>query len=146
MPTVHGWEDQRWPLPRIWVLIWWKFKVHCSSAAVWWLLHRHGWSWQSPARRALERGRGRVLDDTISGPYVQPAWAHAGCAGARQVLAPLFDRSPVLLQARRDIAADLPALPSPQASRPGTEKLRLDRLPRPDRGAHLQLGAPIVLI
>ncbi|MET9462597.1 winged helix-turn-helix domain-containing protein [Streptomyces canus] len=26
-----------------------------SMAAVWRLMHRHGWSWQSPARRALER-------------------------------------------------------------------------------------------
>ncbi|MEU9918910.1 winged helix-turn-helix domain-containing protein [Streptomyces sp. NPDC051001] len=28
--------------------------MDCSMAAVWRLLHRHGWSWQSSARRALE--------------------------------------------------------------------------------------------
>ncbi|MEV0521800.1 winged helix-turn-helix domain-containing protein [Streptomyces sp. NPDC050439] len=29
--------------------------MEVSPAAVWRLLHRHGWSWQSPARRAIER-------------------------------------------------------------------------------------------
>ncbi|WUV70873.1 winged helix-turn-helix domain-containing protein [Streptomyces sp. NBC_01478] len=29
--------------------------MDCLMAAVWrLLLHRHGWSWQSPARRAME--------------------------------------------------------------------------------------------
>nr|WP_237277002.1 winged helix-turn-helix domain-containing protein [Streptomyces caniscabiei] len=54
-PSEHGWEDQRWTLARIRALIAWKFGIDCSSAGVWRLLHRHGWSWQSPARRALER-------------------------------------------------------------------------------------------
>lgn len=54
-PAEHGWEDQRWPLARIRTLIAWRFGPGVSSAAVWRLLHRHGWSWQSPARRALER-------------------------------------------------------------------------------------------
>ncbi|MEV6756683.1 winged helix-turn-helix domain-containing protein [Streptomyces sp. NPDC051214] len=54
-PAVHGWEDQRWTLARIRALILWKFAVEVSPAAVWRLLHRHGWSWQSPARRAVER-------------------------------------------------------------------------------------------
>ncbi|MFB8178986.1 winged helix-turn-helix domain-containing protein [Streptomyces sp. NPDC055966] len=36
-------------------MIAWKFSLDCSSAAVWWLLRRHGWSWQCSARRALER-------------------------------------------------------------------------------------------
>ncbi|MFJ2264462.1 winged helix-turn-helix domain-containing protein [Streptomyces sp. NPDC087844] len=53
-PAVHGWEDQRWTLVRIRALIWRKFELDCSPAAVWRLLHRHRWSWQSPARRALE--------------------------------------------------------------------------------------------
>ncbi|WP_343245556.1 winged helix-turn-helix domain-containing protein [Streptomyces sp. VNUA24] len=59
-PAVHGCEDQRWTLARIRALIWRKFELDCSSAAVWRLLHRHGWSWQSPARRALERDEGAV--------------------------------------------------------------------------------------
>ncbi|WUU18816.1 winged helix-turn-helix domain-containing protein [Streptomyces sp. NBC_00663] len=41
-PAVHGWEDQRWTLARIRVLIARKFRLDCSSAAVWRLLHRHG--------------------------------------------------------------------------------------------------------
>nr|WP_258574917.1 winged helix-turn-helix domain-containing protein [Streptomyces shenzhenensis] len=37
-PTVHGWEDQRWNLARIRVLIARKFRLDCSSAGVWRLL------------------------------------------------------------------------------------------------------------
>lgn len=54
-PAAHGWEDQRWTLERVQTLIGRQFQVSCSVAGVWRLLHRHGWSWQSPARRALER-------------------------------------------------------------------------------------------
>ncbi|MET7696002.1 winged helix-turn-helix domain-containing protein [Streptomyces sp. NPDC005483] len=54
-PTAHGWEDQRWTLVRVQTVIGRQFEVRCSIAGVWRLLHRHGWSWQSPARRALER-------------------------------------------------------------------------------------------
>jgi putative transposase len=59
-PAVHGWEDQRWTLVRIRELIARKFRVDCSTAAVWRLMHRHGWSWQCPARRAVERDEGAV--------------------------------------------------------------------------------------
>lgn len=59
-PAEHGWEDQRWTLARIRALIAWKFQIDCSTAAVWRLLHRHGWSWQCPARRAVERDEGAV--------------------------------------------------------------------------------------
>ncbi|WP_443732491.1 IS630 family transposase [Streptomyces coriariae] len=54
-PASHGWEDQRWTLERVRMLICRRFQVSCSIAGVWRLLHRHGWSWQSPSRRALER-------------------------------------------------------------------------------------------
>jgi len=54
-PAEHGWEDQRWTLARIRAVIARKFHIDCSSASVWRLMHRHGWSWQSPARRAMER-------------------------------------------------------------------------------------------
>ncbi|GAA1122727.1 winged helix-turn-helix domain-containing protein [Streptomyces javensis] len=54
-PAAHGWEDERWTLERVRTLIGRQFHVSCSIAGVWRLLHRHGWSWQSPARRALER-------------------------------------------------------------------------------------------
>ncbi|MET7458632.1 winged helix-turn-helix domain-containing protein [Streptomyces sp. NPDC005574] len=53
--AAHGWEDQRWTLERVRTLIGRQFQVSCSIAGVWRLLHRHGWSWQSPARRALKR-------------------------------------------------------------------------------------------
>ncbi|MDN3028358.1 winged helix-turn-helix domain-containing protein [Streptomyces sp. S.PB5] len=54
-PAEHGWEDQRWTVARIRAVIAVRLEIGCSMAAVWRLLHRHGWSWQSPARRALER-------------------------------------------------------------------------------------------
>ncbi|WP_435864865.1 helix-turn-helix domain-containing protein [Streptomyces umbrinus] len=37
------------------VLIAFKFQVDCSMEEVWRLLHRHGWSWHSTTRRAVER-------------------------------------------------------------------------------------------
>ncbi|MDT0567031.1 winged helix-turn-helix domain-containing protein [Streptomyces sp. DSM 3412] len=54
-PGAHGWEDQRWTLERVRTLIGRQFEVRCSIAGVWRLLHRHGWSWPSPARCAQER-------------------------------------------------------------------------------------------
>lgn len=48
-------SDERWTLERVRTLIGRQFRIDCSIAGVWRLLHRHGWSWQSPARRALER-------------------------------------------------------------------------------------------
>ncbi|MFI6624352.1 winged helix-turn-helix domain-containing protein [Streptomyces sp. NPDC050528] len=38
----HDWEDLRWTLARIRVLIAFRFRIGCSMAAVWRLLHRHG--------------------------------------------------------------------------------------------------------
>ncbi|MFI5681764.1 winged helix-turn-helix domain-containing protein [Streptomyces cellulosae] len=54
-PAAHGWEDQRWTLERVRTVIGRRCRISCSIAGVWRVLHRHGWSWQSPARRALER-------------------------------------------------------------------------------------------
>ncbi|GAA2338708.1 hypothetical protein GCM10010431_72650 [Streptomyces kunmingensis] len=47
-PAEHGWEDQRWTLARIRALIASTFNLDVSPAAVARLMHRHGWSWQSP--------------------------------------------------------------------------------------------------
>jgi putative transposase len=69
--AVHGWEDQRWTLARIRALIAWKFSLDCPSAAVQRLLHRHGWSWQCPARRALER------DEQTVGLWKKDVWPQA---------------------------------------------------------------------
>ncbi|MFJ8387679.1 winged helix-turn-helix domain-containing protein, partial [Streptomyces sp. NPDC094438] len=59
-PAAHGWEDQRWTLERVRAVIGRRFRVSCSVAGTWRLLHRHGWSWQCPARRALERDEDAV--------------------------------------------------------------------------------------
>ncbi|WP_405945233.1 winged helix-turn-helix domain-containing protein [Streptomyces sp. NBC_00932] len=54
-PATHGFEDERWTLVRVQVVIHRRLRVSVSVATVWRLLKRHGWSWQAPARRALER-------------------------------------------------------------------------------------------
>jgi putative transposase len=65
-PAEHGWEDRRCTVARIRAVIAWKFQVDCSMAAVWRLLHRHDWSWQSVSRLIYRlrrhrkcRGKGR---------------------------------------------------------------------------------------
>lgn len=54
-PAAHGFEDQRWTLVRVQAVIRRRLRVSLSVATVWRLLKRQGWSWQAPARRALER-------------------------------------------------------------------------------------------
>jgi transposase len=55
-PTAFGWDDQRWTLARVRKLIEERFEVHFRElSGVWRLLNRMGWSWQVPARRAVER-------------------------------------------------------------------------------------------
>ncbi|WP_328928785.1 winged helix-turn-helix domain-containing protein [Streptomyces sp. NBC_00190] len=54
-PLVHGWQDQRWTLARVKTLIGRLFHVTYTVEGTWRLLKRHGWSWQQPARRAIER-------------------------------------------------------------------------------------------
>ncbi|MFD8707221.1 winged helix-turn-helix domain-containing protein [Kitasatospora sp. NPDC059648] len=54
-PVVHGFEDQRWTLARVQTVIARRFRIRLSVTTVWRLLKRHGWSWQTPARRAPER-------------------------------------------------------------------------------------------
>ncbi|WP_433916361.1 IS630 family transposase [Streptomyces sp. NBC_01744] len=54
-PAAHGFEDERWTLARVQTVIRQQFRLSLSVATVWRLLKRHGWSWQAPARRALER-------------------------------------------------------------------------------------------
>ncbi|WP_420903013.1 IS630 family transposase [Streptomyces hirsutus] len=59
-PAAHGWPDQRWTLERIKTVIGRRFHLTCSVTGVWRLLHCHGWSWQAPARHALERNQAAV--------------------------------------------------------------------------------------
>ncbi len=54
-PLAHGWADQRWTLARIKTLIGRLFHVSYTEEGIWRLLKRHGWSWQQPTRRAIER-------------------------------------------------------------------------------------------
>lgn len=54
-PLAHGWTDQRWTLARIKTAIGRLFHVSYTVEGTWQLLKRHGWSWQQPARRAIER-------------------------------------------------------------------------------------------
>ncbi|MER6686244.1 winged helix-turn-helix domain-containing protein [Streptomyces olivaceoviridis] len=54
-PLVHGWADQRWTLARVKTLIGRLFRVSYTVEGTWRLLKRQGWSWQQPARRAIER-------------------------------------------------------------------------------------------
>ncbi|MFJ4192388.1 winged helix-turn-helix domain-containing protein [Kitasatospora sp. NPDC089509] len=53
-------EDQRWTLPRIKTLIGCLFHVTYTVEGIWALLKHHGWSWQQPARRAIERDQSAV--------------------------------------------------------------------------------------
>ncbi|MFD7229423.1 winged helix-turn-helix domain-containing protein [Streptomyces sp. NPDC059881] len=54
-PTAHGFEGERWTLARVQTVVRRRLRVSLSTATVWRLLKRHGWSWQAPARRALEQ-------------------------------------------------------------------------------------------
>lgn len=54
-PLAHGWAGQRWTPARIKTLIGRLFHVSYTVEGTWRLLKRHGWSWQQPARRAIER-------------------------------------------------------------------------------------------
>ncbi|GAA2123240.1 hypothetical protein GCM10009759_74190 [Kitasatospora saccharophila] len=42
------------------------FHVSYTVEGTWWLLKRHGWSWQQPARRAIERGDGAVEEGGLA--------------------------------------------------------------------------------
>ncbi|WP_220296795.1 winged helix-turn-helix domain-containing protein [Streptomyces sp. MBT84] len=54
-PLAHGGADQRWTLARVKKLIGRLFHISYTVEGTWRLLRRHGWSWQQPARRAIER-------------------------------------------------------------------------------------------
>jgi transposase len=59
-PLVHGWMDQRWTLARVKTLIGRLFHVSYTVEGTWRLLKRHGWSWQQPTRRAVERDESAI--------------------------------------------------------------------------------------
>ncbi|MER6434572.1 winged helix-turn-helix domain-containing protein [Streptomyces sp900105245] len=56
-----------------------RFKLSLSVATVWRLLKRHGWSWQAPARRALDGDEHAVeLWKKEVWPRVKGSRRHAG--------------------------------------------------------------------
>jgi transposase len=59
-PLEHGWADQRWTLARVKTLIGRLFHISYTIEGTWRLLKRRGWSWQQPARRAIERDEDAV--------------------------------------------------------------------------------------
>jgi transposase len=59
-PVAHGWPDQTWTLSRIKMLIGRRFHTSMTLSAIAQMLHRHGFSHQVPARRAVERVEGAV--------------------------------------------------------------------------------------
>jgi transposase len=52
---AHGFDTDLWTLPRVAEVIWRLTGVGYHPGHVWWLLRRHDWSPQRPARRAAER-------------------------------------------------------------------------------------------
>jgi len=65
---VHGFSTPLWTTQRIADLIWRRFRVRYDRDHVCRLLHRFGWSWQKPARRARER------DEAALQRWVQHTW------------------------------------------------------------------------
>ncbi|MEV0151934.1 MULTISPECIES: winged helix-turn-helix domain-containing protein [unclassified Nonomuraea] len=60
-PAAYGWdEDQCWTLVRIAELVWELFRVRYTLSGLDYLLHRLGWSWQVPTRRAVERDEAAI--------------------------------------------------------------------------------------
>ncbi|MER5402832.1 winged helix-turn-helix domain-containing protein [Streptomyces sp. NPDC002599] len=78
-PLAHGWADQRWTLARMKTLIGRLFHVSYTVEGTWRLLKRHGWSWQQPARRAIER------DDDAVELWKREVWARVRAPRRRTV-------------------------------------------------------------
>ncbi len=82
-PVAHGWPDQTWTLSRIKTLIGRRFHKSMTLSAIAQMLHRHGFSRQVPARRALERN-----EEAVTGwvketwPQVEAPWRRSGPGSA----------------------------------------------------------------
>src|SRR5213075_20239 len=57
---ANGFDTDLWTLPRIAEVIWRTCGVSYHPGHVWWLLRRHRWSPQRPARRASERDEAEI--------------------------------------------------------------------------------------
>ena len=67
-PVAHGWPDQTWTLERIRTLIGRRFHKSLTLSTIAQMLHRHGFSHQLPARRAVERD-----EQAVTG-WVKETW------------------------------------------------------------------------
>lgn len=76
-PEAHGFPDQTWTLARIKTVIGRRFHKSYTPQGVAALLHRHGWSHQSPARCAVER------DEHAVTAWVKETWPEAEEPGRR---------------------------------------------------------------
>ena len=76
-PEAHGFPDQTWTLARIKAVIGRRFHKSYTPKGVAALLHRHGWSHQVPARRAVER------DEHAVQAWVKEPWPQAEDPGRR---------------------------------------------------------------
>ena len=65
---AYGFSSAIWTTQRVADLIWRRFRVRYDRDHVCRLLHRFGWSWQKPARRARER------NETAIQHWVQHSW------------------------------------------------------------------------
>ena len=54
-PAAHGWHTELWTLARVADVIAMETGVRYHIGHVWKILRALGWSWQKPARRAIER-------------------------------------------------------------------------------------------
>jgi len=59
-PSAYGWSSQLWTLERVADVIAIETGVRYHVGHVWKLLRRLGWSWQKPARRAIERDEAAI--------------------------------------------------------------------------------------
>ena len=61
-PRAHGWSTELWTLQRVADVIAMETGVRYRIGHVWRILRRLGWSWQKPARRAMERDEQAIRD------------------------------------------------------------------------------------
>jgi transposase len=76
-PAAHGWPDQKWTLNRIKTVIGRRFHKSYTVQGVHYLLRRHGWSHQVPARRAIER------DEVAITGWIRETWPSVEPPGRR---------------------------------------------------------------
>lgn len=76
-PVAHGWPDQTWTLNRIKTVIGRRFHKSYTVQGVHYLLRRHGWSHQVPARRAIER------DEVAITGWIRETWPSVETPGRR---------------------------------------------------------------